>query len=96
MAACRVETASLTCISRVCFGRPDRKPGTGPEGFLAVRIRFNAAGEVAAFEPERDAAEWRGAVQCARGCVERSVRPRDCETRIYLHAQERRPEENPQ
>lgn len=84
-AACRVETAALTCISRECFGRPDRKPGTGPSGFLPVHIRFDAAGEIAAFEPESDAEVWRGAVACARACVERSARPRACRTSIYLH-----------
>jgi hypothetical protein len=85
--ACRVETAALTCISRACFGRPDRKLGTGPSGFLPVQIRFDASGEISAFEPEGDAPEWREVLACARGCVERSARPRDCQTRIYLHTQ---------
>jgi hypothetical protein len=77
-------------MSGACFGRPDRKPGTGPSGFLPVHIRFDAAGSIAAFEPEgteAEAAAWREVVACARGCVERSPRPRACETRIYLHTQ---------
>lgn len=82
-ASCRVETAALTCISRACFGRPDRK--AGPSGYLPVQIRFNAAGEIAAFEPEVDAPEWGEILACARQCVERSTRPRDCQTRIFLH-----------
>jgi hypothetical protein len=72
-------------MSRACFGRPDRKPGTGPAGFLPVQIRFDAAGEIVAFEPESDAPEWRDVLACARGCVERSTRPRACQTHIYLH-----------
>src|SRR5687767_2102485 len=60
--ACRVATSALTCISAACFGRPDRKPGTGPSGFLPVHVRFDASGAIAAFEPEAaegEAAAWR-------------------------------------
>jgi hypothetical protein len=90
---CRVETAALTCISRACFGRPDRK--TGPSGFMPVQIRFDPSGEIAAFEPERDEPEWRGAVACARGCVERTARPRGCQTHIYLHSKDPKADEPP-
>jgi hypothetical protein len=50
-----------------------------------VQIRFDAAGEISAFEPEVDASAWSEILACARECVNRSARPRDCQTRIYLH-----------
>jgi hypothetical protein len=50
-----------------------------------VRIDFDAAGNLTAFEPERDDSPWKHALDCARRCVMRSETPRGCSSTIYLH-----------